>query len=632
MSSIFKITIIVLVNFISSTVLCQKTNRENDWDKESLKFKPENITTISYNQIDKFGESQEEKFETRAISFNEYGLYTIISDDCEGFDPSPNTGNPTDFFYYNSTYRYTYQPNSACLSSIYWSKDNYSSKDIYNCNNGEISEVIRNTANTGGIENEIYKTKYTYDERGNNIKVELCIKDSRSYNYLILDCNRTWIIKYNSNNKKIEENLYDDKGYLEKINTYKYDTRGNLIEHIFQDGKIATSPSTHREITTNAYDSRNNIIKSQVIRYVGNNVGVIPDNYYSNSGTCCFVWYKNEYYPNNSIKKITKYRHYDSHVAGNGRIIPASENLQDVTEYKSYDEHGNWLEKIVYQDCYLEKKCDSRYTRYARTIQYFDSKRSDVTSTNNNVQINTHTPNPIDTIKSTESKKVTQVLDSNNLKKIWAELDIENEKIRYQNKEKLIQKRYLEDLKEITIGAQIWASKNLSVSYFRNGDKIVEAKTPEEWVNAGKEGIAAWCYYDNNDAYGLQYGKLYNWYAVNDPRGLAPSGWRVPTDEEWTMLTDDLGGSILAGNKLKTTTGWNNNNDGINTTSFSGLPGGYRLDDGTFDAIGIGGNWWCSKQINSKYAYARGLYYLSSNVGRGPNAKANGMSVRCIKD
>ncbi|MFZ9583254.1 MAG: fibrobacter succinogenes major paralogous domain-containing protein, partial [Crocinitomicaceae bacterium] len=107
----------------------------------------------------------------------------------------------------------------------------------------------------------------------------------------------------------------------------------------------------------------------------------------------------------------------------------------------------------------------------------------------------------------------------------------------------------------VTIGTQVWMTKNLNVSTFRNGDPIPEAKTDEEWKKAGENQQPAWCYYDNNPANGAKYGKFYNWYAVNDPRGLAPEGYHVPTDAGWTQLSDYLGGEDVAGKKMKSTSG-----------------------------------------------------------------------------
>ena len=108
----------------------------------------------------------------------------------------------------------------------------------------------------------------------------------------------------------------------------------------------------------------------------------------------------------------------------------------------------------------------------------------------------------------------------------------------------------------VVIGTQTWMSKNLNVDRFRNGDLIRHAVSASEWEDAGGNGQAAWCYYENKPENGDDYGKLYNWYAVNDSRGLCPTGWHVPSDKEWTTLENDLGSSA-AGGKLKSTTGWN---------------------------------------------------------------------------
>ena len=107
---------------------------------------------------------------------------------------------------------------------------------------------------------------------------------------------------------------------------------------------------------------------------------------------------------------------------------------------------------------------------------------------------------------------------------------------------------------EIKIGTQTWTTKNLDVTKYRNGDAIPQVQDKNAWA---KLKTGAWCYYENKTAKGTTYGKLYNWFAVNDPRGLAPSGYHIPTDAEWTILTDYLGGDSIAGAKMKSTSGWN---------------------------------------------------------------------------
>ena len=135
------------------------------------------------------------------------------------------------------------------------------------------------------------------------------------------------------------------------------------------------------------------------------------------------------------------------------------------------------------------------------------------------------------------------------------------------------------DFGTVTIGTQTWAVANLNVSTFRNGDSIPEARTNKEWQTAGELGKPAWCYYNNDPASGSKYGKLYNWYAVNDPRGLAPAGWTLSGDADWAKLSYFLGGQEVAGRKLKSTGEWIDGNIGTNETGFIGFPGGYRVEN-----------------------------------------------------
>lgn len=186
---------------------------------------------------------------------------------------------------------------------------------------------------------------------------------------------------------------------------------------------------------------------------------------------------------------------------------------------------------------------------------------------------------------------------------------------------------------EVTIGQQVWMTKNLDVSTFRNGDPIPQAKTDEEWVKAGENQQPAWCYYENDPANGAKYGKLYNWYAVNDKRGLAPEGYHVPTDAEWTQLTDYLGlGLDVAGKKMKSTSGWIENGNGSNESGFNGLPGGGRDHIGSFRYRGSIGYWWSASELNTGNAYARSLNHDGDYLPRGGDNKDGGFSVRCLRD
>ncbi|MFN5318754.1 MAG: fibrobacter succinogenes major paralogous domain-containing protein [Bacteroidia bacterium] len=184
----------------------------------------------------------------------------------------------------------------------------------------------------------------------------------------------------------------------------------------------------------------------------------------------------------------------------------------------------------------------------------------------------------------------------------------------------------------VTIGTQVWMTKNLDVTIFRNGDPISQAKTNEEWEKAWKNEQPAWCYYDNDPKNGEKYGKLYNWYAVNDPRGLAPVGYHIPSDAEWGKLVDYLGGEEKAGAKMKSKTGWNEDGNGTNSSGFSGLPGGYRGYNGAFLNVGLYGNWWSSSEVITKFARYRSLIYGNGPVYRLDGNKGGGFSVRCLRD
>jgi uncharacterized protein (TIGR02145 family) len=224
-------------------------------------------------------------------------------------------------------------------------------------------------------------------------------------------------------------------------------------------------------------------------------------------------------------------------------------------------------------------------------------------------------------VKPGESKRI-----------VW---DVLTDGIRLSGKYKAevsIQKYLPINLKSVKIGNQVWMTENLNVERFRNGDLIPEAKTAEAWINAGNAKRPAWCYYDNDPKNGNKYGKLYNWYALNDRRGLAPAGWHVPTDYEWTVLSTFLGGENLAGIKMKSTSGWNDNGNGNNSNGFSGLPGGYRLSNGSFSYVGGNGCWWSASENDVTDAWNRYLSSFNSTLLRYYDDKYNGFSVRCIKD
>ena len=174
--------------------------------------------------------------------------------------------------------------------------------------------------------------------------------------------------------------------------------------------------------------------------------------------------------------------------------------------------------------------------------------------------------------------------------------------------------------------------KNLDVTTYCNGDPIPQVTDPSAWAGLT---TGAWCYYNNDPANGAIYGKLYNWYAVNDSRGLAPSGWHVPSDAEWTTLGTLLGGDAVAGGKMKTTgtTRWiNPNTSATNESGYAGLPGGYRSFKGSFSSVGFSGYWWSATEFNSPNAWYRYLYNDYGYLFRSSASKLSGFSVRCLRD
>ena len=197
---------------------------------------------------------------------------------------------------------------------------------------------------------------------------------------------------------------------------------------------------------------------------------------------------------------------------------------------------------------------------------------------------------------------------------------------------------------QVTIGTQIWSNTNLDVTTYSDGTPIPQVTDPTQWANLT---TGAWCYYNNDPANGTIYGKLYNWYAVAgiydaasaaNPslrKQLAPQGWHIPSDAEWTTLTDFLGGLSVAGGKMKSTgtSLWQSpNTAATNESGFTGLPGGFRYHLGSFNYIGNVGVWWSSSEDDATNAWSRSLGYGNGSAFSYSSDKKNGFSVRCLRD
>ena len=191
--------------------------------------------------------------------------------------------------------------------------------------------------------------------------------------------------------------------------------------------------------------------------------------------------------------------------------------------------------------------------------------------------------------------------------------------------------------KTVNIGAQHWMAENLKVSKYNDGTNIKNITDNTLWQ---RDTSGAWSYYNNDATNNVKYGKLYNWYTVNKStngnKNICPSGWHIPTDTEWKILTNYLGGdNIAAGGKLKEEglSSWNSpNTDATNSSLFSAIPGGGRYSDANFGGIGSKGYWWSSSEYSTD-----GAWYLLLNRSTGVEevsyeVKKYGLSVRCLKD
>jgi uncharacterized protein (TIGR02145 family) len=186
----------------------------------------------------------------------------------------------------------------------------------------------------------------------------------------------------------------------------------------------------------------------------------------------------------------------------------------------------------------------------------------------------------------------------------------------------------------VTIGTQLWLKENLKVTHYNNGVPVPNVADNTSWAAAT---MGARCYYNNDSvAYDSIYGPLYNWYIVDNINNICPSGWHVPTNAEWQTAEAYLGGSAIAGGKMKEagTLHWVSPNTGAtNSSGFTGLPGGMRDPiNQDFRTIGENGLWWTSTADNASVAWSTYMWYLFAGIDHNPGSKKYGFSIRCVKD
>lgn len=184
-------------------------------------------------------------------------------------------------------------------------------------------------------------------------------------------------------------------------------------------------------------------------------------------------------------------------------------------------------------------------------------------------------------------------------------------------------------VKEVKIGNQIWMADNLDVTVFRNGDAIADTPDAKSWMASNSYGIPAFSIYENNPKYRKAWGLLYNYFAVSDPRGLCPLGWRIPNNKDWIELENHLG-KETASFKMKSKTGWINNGNGSDESGFNGSPGGFRIQNGDF-RLGLRvAYWWSESQDDKQQVTSILLFDYDKKIFRIQYPKQLGQSVRCI--
>jgi uncharacterized protein (TIGR02145 family) len=326
-------------------------------------------------------------------------------------------------------------------------------------------------------------------------------------------------------------------------------------------------------------------------------------------------------------------------------IIQMFQNVRSIVSQKSSKQQIPWESTSMTGDFYLntgenttleiQKKVQGTPTN---EISKLDGRKNDSTEIQKKVQVTpTNEISKLDEGKndSTEIQKKIQVTPTNEISKL-------------NERDYIIDSRDNERYKIVKIGTQIWMAENLKTTKYRNRD-LIGTTTPVTLNISGQSNPKYQWAYEGNENNVATYGRLYTWYAVTDSRNICPTGWHVPTDAEWTILTDYLtkngyvypGSGSDIGKSIANTSGWTtdgtvgnvgHDQSNNNRTGFTALPSGYFGSIGTFREIGSSVNWWSSTEVSVTDAYSRNVAYDNSGVRRYENNKRVGFSVRCLRD
>jgi len=180
----------------------------------------------------------------------------------------------------------------------------------------------------------------------------------------------------------------------------------------------------------------------------------------------------------------------------------------------------------------------------------------------------------------------------------------------------------------LTIGTQVWMRQNLKTTHYQNGDSIIEIIDNAQWLNDKK---GAFCNYNNDIENVDTFGHLYNWYAVNNPNGLCPSGWHIPSDSEWNILVNYLGGQSIAGGATKEISIWDMpNTDATNSSELTVIPAGGRYENGIYSGLYQYAAFWSSTEYDSTDSWYDNMNFNNAQVYRYFYPKSAGYSCRCI--